>query len=76
MKIFYDHVISKQADTDFNYTLISAWVEKSEQDEALENGWLPTYFYTNDCDFVRESEQTGKQIWCQLRSTRINCEKC
>ena len=75
MKIFYDHVISKQADTDFNYTLISAWVDSGEEDEALATGWLPTYFYTNDCEFVNESEANNKQIWCQLRSTRIECEK-
>ena len=48
MKIFYDHVISKQADTDFNYTLISAWVDSGEEDEALTTGWLPTYFYTDE----------------------------
>jgi len=71
MKIFYDHVISKQADTDFNYTLISAWVDSGEEDEALATGWLPTYFYTNDCEFVNESEANNKQIWCQLRSTKI-----
>ena len=75
MKIFYDHVISKQADIDFNYTLISAWVDRGEEDEALATGWLPTYFYTNDCEFVNESEANNKQIWCQLRSTRIECEK-
>jgi arginyl-tRNA--protein-N-Asp/Glu arginylyltransferase len=75
MKIFYDHVISKQADIDFNYTLISSWVDNGEEDEALENGWLPTYFYTDDCEFVNESEANKRQIWCQLRSARINCEK-
>ena len=75
MKIFYDHVISKQADTDFNYTLVSAWVDGGEEDEALATGWLPTYFYTDDCEFVRESKKKNKQIWCQLRSTRIDCEK-
>jgi arginyl-tRNA--protein-N-Asp/Glu arginylyltransferase len=75
MKIFYDHVISKQADTDFNYTLISAWVDSGEEDEALATGWLPTYFYTDDCEFAKESEANKRQIWCQLRSARIECEK-
>ena len=75
MKIFYDHVISKQADTDFNYTLISAWVDSGEEDEALATGWLPTYFYTDDCEFAKESEANKRQIWCQLRSTRIECQK-
>jgi arginyl-tRNA--protein-N-Asp/Glu arginylyltransferase len=75
MKIFYDHVISKQADTDFNYTLISAWIDSGEEDEALATGWLPTYFYTDDCEFAKESEANKRQIWCQLRSARIECEK-
>lgn len=75
MKVFYDHVISKQADVDFNYTLISAWLDDGEEDDALSNGWLPTYFYTDDCDFVKDSNLNNKQIWCQLRSTRIDCEK-
>jgi len=75
MKIFYDHVISKQADTDFNYTLISAWLDSGEENEALASGWLPTYFYTNNCEFVKDSKEKERQIWCQLRSTRIECDK-
>lgn len=74
MRVFYDHVVSKQTDIDLNYILVSAWVEAEEESDALDSGWLPTWFYLNDCEFVKESRANNKQIWCQLRSARINCE--
>jgi arginyl-tRNA--protein-N-Asp/Glu arginylyltransferase len=74
MQVFYDHVVSKQADMDLNFMLVSAWVDEGEESQALASGWIPTWFYINECKFVQDSIANNKEVWCQLRSSRINCE--
>ena len=40
MKLFFDHICGKQADTDFIHTLVSATFDKHEEQEALNNSTL------------------------------------
>jgi hypothetical protein len=72
MKIFFDHICGKQADTDFIHTLVSSIVEKDEEQEALDNGWCPSnIWYGQDTNFAKENEI----IWYQSRQTRLNLSK-
>jgi hypothetical protein len=72
MKLFFDHICGKQADTDFIHTLISATVEKKEEQEALNNGWCPSnIWYNQDTNFVNQN----KAIWYQSRQTRLDLSK-
>lgn len=72
MKIYYDHICGKQQDTDFIHSLISATVDKGEENEALANGWSPSnIWYSPDTNFSKNN----KVIWYQSRQTRINLKK-
>lgn len=72
MKIFFDHICGKQADTDFIHTLVSATVDKHEEQEALDNGWCPSnIWYKQDTNFVKDN----KIIWYQSRQTRLDLSK-
>ena len=72
MRLFFDHICGKQADTDFIHILISATVEKGEEQEALNNGWCPSnIWYKQDTNFAKDNEI----IWYQSRQSRINLDK-
>ncbi len=72
MKLFFDHICGKQADTDFIHMLVSATVDKGEEQEALDNGWCPSnIWYKQDTDFMRDN----KIVWYQSRQSRINLSK-
>lgn len=72
MKLFFDHICGKQADTDFIHTLVSATVDKHEEQEALDNGWCPSnIWYKQDTNFVKDN----KIIWYQSRQTRLDLNK-
>lgn len=69
MKLFFDHICGKQADTDFLHCLVSATFEPNEYDWALENGWCPSnIWYNQNTNF----KQQNKIIWYQSRQSRIN----
>jgi arginyl-tRNA--protein-N-Asp/Glu arginylyltransferase len=72
MKLYFDHICGKQADTDFIHTLVSATVDRGEEQEALDNGWCPSnIWYKQDTNFVKKH----KIIWYQSRQTRLNLSK-
>ena len=72
MKLFFDHICGKQANTDFIHTLVSAIVEKNEEQYALDNGWCPSnIWYKQDTNFVKDN----KIIWYQSRQTRLDLSK-
>ena len=72
MRLFFDHICGKQADTDFIHTLISATIEEGEEQEALNNGWCPSnIWYKQDTNFAKDNEI----IWYQSRQSRINLDK-
>ena len=72
MKLFFDHICGKQADTDFIHTLVSATVDRNEEQEALDNGWCPSnIWYNQDTNFMKQN----KIIWYQSRQTRLNLNK-
>ena len=72
MKLFFDHICGKQADTDFIHTLVSATFDKHEEQEALNNGWSPSsIWYNQQTNFVKQN----KAIWYQSRQTRLNLSK-
>ena len=72
MKILFDHICGKQADTDFIHTLVSAIVEKNEEQCALDNGWCPSnIWYDQNTNFVKDN----KIIWYQSRQTRLDLNK-
>jgi hypothetical protein len=72
MKLFFDHICGKQADTDFIHTLVSAIVDKREEQQALDSGWCPSnIWYSQDTNFVKDN----KIIWYQSRQTRLNLSK-
>ena len=72
MKLFFDHICGKQADTDFIHTLVSATVNKEEEQESLDNGWCPSnIWYKQDTNFVKQN----KIIWYQSRQTRLDLSK-
>lgn len=72
MKLFFDHICGKQADTDFIHTLVSATFDKHEEQEALNNGWSPSsIWYNQQTNFVKQN----KTIWYQSRQTRLNLSK-
>lgn len=72
MKLFFDHICGKQADTDFIHTLVSATVDRNEEQEALDNGWCPSnIWYNQDTNFMKQN----KIIWYQSRQTRLDLNK-
>jgi hypothetical protein len=72
MKLFFDHICGKQADTDFIHTLVSAIVDKHEEQKALDSGWCPSnIWYSQDTNFVKDN----KIIWYQSRQTRLDLSK-
>ena len=72
MKLFFDHVCGKQANTDFIHCLVSATFTKEEYDWALDNGWSPSnIWYSDKTNFKKQN----KIIWYQSRQSRINLSK-
>ena len=72
MKLFFDHICGKQANTDFIHCLVSATFPETEYDWALDNGWCPSnIWYSQDTNFKKEN----KIIWYQSRQSRINLSK-
>jgi|TARA_A100000171_G_scaffold36762_1_gene35556 hypothetical protein len=72
LNLFFDHICGKQADTDFIHTLVSATVDKAEEQDALNNGWCPSsVWYSQNTNFIKDN----KVIWYQSRQTRLNLSK-
>jgi len=75
MKLFFDHIFCQQSGKDLNFTLVSAYFNKDEEDYALRNGWVPfTSWYDCNSLFSTQSYQDNQTIWVQVRSSRINVE--
>ncbi len=76
MQIFFDHILCHQSDKDLIFTLVSAYFDKDEENYALANGWMPfNSWYDHNSNFVNLSSISQKNIWVQVRSTRINVTK-
>ena len=72
MQLFFDHICGKQADTDFIHTLVSAIVDKGEEQQALDQGWCPSnIWYNQNTNFVKNN----KVVWYQSRQTRLDLNK-
>ncbi len=72
LKLFFDHICGKQADDDFIHCLVSATVDKHEEQEALDSGWCPSnIWYKQDTNFVKDN----KIIWYQSRQARLDLDK-
>ena len=66
MKLYFDHILGKQKNEDFVFSLISATFDDSEWDWAFDNGWLPAQKWF-DTDF----SNTSSLVWYQSRQSRI-----
>jgi hypothetical protein len=72
MELYFDHICGKQADYDFLHCLVSATVEKGEEQEALDKGWCPSnIWYNQDTNFLKDN----KIIWYQSRQARLDISK-
>ena len=72
MKHFYSHVFGDFADHhDLYYSLSYAEIERGEEKQALEQGFIPVF------DSVELSQYWSqhKNIWFQGRQTRVNLKK-
>jgi arginyl-tRNA--protein-N-Asp/Glu arginylyltransferase len=67
MKLYFDHILGKQKNKDFVFSLVSASFKEEEWDWAFENGWAPTAVWF-DSNFTK----TQDIIWYQSRQSRIN----
>lgn len=70
MKLFFDHVLGKQKNEDFVFSLVSATFEEDEWDSAIENGWAPTCNWF-DSNFSKDHSL----IWYNCRQSRIEVNK-
>lgn len=66
MNLYFDHILGKQKNKDFVFSLISATFKEDEWDWAFENGWAPTTVWF-DTNFANDNPL----IWYQCRQSRI-----
>ena len=72
MKLYFDHLIGKQSQMDFLYSLVSATFEDNEWQMAFDNGWTPCFvWWDNNTKFFNDLWASGIWIWYQGRTTRI-----
>jgi hypothetical protein len=66
MKLYFDHILGKQKDKDFVFSLVSATFKDEEWDWAFENGWAPLTKW-----FDSTFTTSIPLIWYQSRQSRI-----
>ncbi len=64
MKLLFDHSLGKQENQDLVVCRPMAMVDRDEEHEALEDGWL-----------ALDHPVMNREVWYQSRSTRINLDK-
>ena len=66
MRLYFDHILGKQKNKDFVFSLVSATFEEEEWDWAFENGWAPaTKWFDSNFAF------NNPLVWYQCRQSRI-----
>jgi hypothetical protein len=65
MKLYFDHILGKQQEQDFVFSLVCATFEEHEWDSAFETGWAPAQLWF-DSTFAQ-----NKIVWYQSRQTRL-----
>ncbi len=66
MELYFDHVLGKQKDKDFIFSLVSATFAPEEWEWAFQNGWAPIVSW-----FDSNFSNAHPLIWYQCRQTRI-----
>ena len=73
MKIFFDHIAGNITSRELVYSPATAIFEKDEYEYAVENGWhIAESWGVDDFDWFNEAKASGKKVWYQARSTRID----
>jgi hypothetical protein len=70
MKLFFDHVLGKQTNEDFLFSLVCATFEEHEWNYAFETGWAPSRYW-----FTSKFADSIGLVWYQSRQTRLDLSK-
>lgn len=76
MKIFFDHIAGNITKRELVYSPASAVFEEEEYEYAIENGWhIAESWGVEDFSWFNDTVKSGKKVWYQARSSRIDLSK-
>jgi len=76
MKIFFDHIAGNITNRELVYSPATAIFEDNEYEYAVESGWhIAESWGVDDFAWFNDTNASGKKVWYQARSTRIDTDK-